>query len=114
MRAKIREQQTHFVYMVRCANGTYYTGYSTNVEKRVATHNAGKGARYTRAHLPVTLCAVWTFPSKAEAMRTERAIKGLPRAQKVQLIEQAQGDGPANAKPLIGQISVCKRKSRTQ
>src|SRR5262249_34245412 len=87
--AKLRAQ-THFVYMVRCCDGSLYTGYSTHVEKRVATHNAGKGARYTRAHLPVTLCAVWSFPNKGEALQAERAIKGLPRAEKVRLIEQAR------------------------
>ena len=80
----------HFVYIVRCANGTLYTGYSTNVEKCVSMHNTGKGARYTRAHLPVVLCAVWSFSTKGDALRAEWAIKGLPRAKKVQLIEQAQ------------------------
>jgi len=88
--AETKEQQSHFVYIVRCANDALYTGYSTNVDKRVATHNAGKGARYTRAHLPVILCAAWSFQSKGDALRAERAIKGLPRAKKVQLIEQAQ------------------------
>lgn len=83
-------QQCHFVYIVRCANGALYTGYSTNVDKRVAMHNAGKGARYTRAHLPVTLCAVWSFSNKGDALRAERGIKGLPRAKKAQLIEAGQ------------------------
>ncbi len=90
MMATTREQKRHFVYIVRCANNAFYTGYSTDVEKRVTTHNAGKGARYTRMHLPVVLCAVWSFPSKGEALQAERAIKGLPRAKKVRLIEQAQ------------------------
>jgi len=81
--------QTHFVYIVRCANGALYTGYSTDVEKRVATHNAGKGSRYTRSHLPVTLCASWSFQRKGDARRSERAIKRLSRARKVWLIEQA-------------------------
>lgn len=81
--------QLHFVYIVRCANGAFYTGYTTNVEKRVATHNAGKGARYTRAHLPVTLCASWSFESKGDALRAEWMIKGLPRARKQWLIKQA-------------------------
>ena len=81
--------QTHFVYMVRCGNGALYTGYTTNVEKRIATHNAGKGAHYTRSHLPVVLCASWFFQSKGDALRAERVIKGLPRARKQWLIEQA-------------------------
>ncbi len=91
--AKTKEQRTHFVYIVRCANDALYTGYSTNIDKRIATHNAGKGAHYTRSHLPVTLCAVWSFPSKGEALRAERAIKDLPRADKIRLIEQTlQGE----------------------
>ena len=88
--ANASKQQSHFVYIVRCANDALYTGYSTDVDKRIATHNAGKGARYTRAHLPVTLCAVWSFQNKGDALRAERVIKSLPRAKKVQLIEQAQ------------------------
>ena len=58
------------------------------MEKRIAIHNAGKGARYTRAHLPVTLCASWSFESKGEALRTEKLIKGLSRARKERLIGQ--------------------------
>jgi putative endonuclease len=72
----------HFVYLVQCSNGTFYTGYTTNVEKRVAAHNAGKGAKYTRAHLPVLLVASWSCSSKREALRAEWAIKRLSRAQK--------------------------------
>jgi putative endonuclease len=79
--------QAHFVYMLQCANGSFYTGYTTNVDKRVATHNAGKGARYTRAHLPVTLLASWSFPTKRDALRAEYAIKQLTRQQKVELIK---------------------------
>jgi putative endonuclease len=90
MMTKAGKQQTHFVYIVQCSDGSLYTGYSTDVEKRVAVHNTGKGARYTRAHLPVTLCAVWSFPNKGDALRAEHTIKGLPRARKVRLIEQAQ------------------------
>src|SRR5438874_141887 len=54
-------QQRHYVYIVKCVDGSLYTGYAKNVEQRVATHNAGKGGRYTRSHLPVTLLATWSF-----------------------------------------------------
>jgi putative endonuclease len=84
----------HFVYMLQCANGAYYTGYTTNIEKRLAIHNAGRGARYTRAHLPVSLLASWSFPSKGEALRAERAIKRLSRGQKERLIEQNRQGSP--------------------
>ena len=80
------EQQKHIVYMVQCIDGSLYTGYTTNVERRVAAHNAGKGARYTRSHRPVTLLASWSFSTKGEALRTERSIKRLPRVQKLHLI----------------------------
>ena len=90
-------QSLHFVYIVRCANGSLYTGYATDVQRRVATHNAGKGARYTRSHLPVTLLVSWSFQSKSEALRAEQAIKRLPRARKMRLIEQAlQGEEGGN------------------
>ncbi len=88
--------QTHYVYMVCCANGTLYTGYTINVERRIALHHAGKGGRYTRSHRPVSLMATWTFNSKGEALRAERELKRLPREQKLRVVEQMralQGEG---------------------
>ena len=79
-------QKRHSVYIVRCVDGSLYTGYTNNVEQRVATHNAGKGGRYTRSHLPVTLLVSWSFKSKNEALRAEHTIKRLPREQKWRLI----------------------------
>jgi putative endonuclease len=79
-------REAHYVYIVRCANDTLYTGYARNVQQRVATHNAGKGGHYTRAHLPVTLLAMWTFATKREALQEEYRIKQLTRKQKLQLI----------------------------
>jgi putative endonuclease len=88
--------QTHVVYMVSCADGTLYTGYTTNVERRIALHNAGKGGRYTRSHRPVSLVATWTFNSKGEALCAERELKRLPRKQKLRLAKQVmphEGEG---------------------
>jgi putative endonuclease len=82
------EQQSHFVYMLRCADETLYTGYTNDIPKRLAKHNAGKGARYTRARLPVTLLASWSFSTKGQALRAEFAIKSLPRSHKLRLIEE--------------------------
>jgi putative endonuclease len=82
--------------MVCCANGTLYTGYTINVERRIALHNAGKGGRYTRSHRPVSLMATWTFNSKGEALRAERELKRLPREQKLRVVEQMralEGEG---------------------
>lgn len=93
--------QTHFVYIVQCANRALYTGYTIDVEKRIALHNAGKGARYTRAHRPVMLLASWSFPTKGEALRIEHAIKALSRTQKLRLIADHQ---QGNAFSLPGNL----------
>ena len=76
-----------FVYVVRCGDGSLYTGISTDVEARVAVHNEGRGARYTRSRRPVTLVYVERRRLRSTALRREMAIKALPRAQKFLLIE---------------------------
>jgi putative endonuclease len=80
-------KEEHYVYIVQCANGSLYTGYSKNVHQRIETHNAGKGARYTRANRPVELLACCPFQSKSEALRAEYAIKQLPRHKKLAFIK---------------------------
>jgi putative endonuclease len=77
----------HYVYIVQCANGAFYTGYSKNVKQRIIVHNAGKGGRYTRANRPVELLACCQFQSKSEALRAEYAIKQLPRHRKLTFIQ---------------------------
>lgn len=83
------QARTHFMYVVRCADGTLYTGYSPDVEARVAAHNAGKGAKYTKARRPVELVASAAFASKHEAMSAEWHFKHLTRARKEELLGQA-------------------------
>lgn len=75
-----------FVYIVRCRDGTLYTGYTVDIQKRVATHNMGRGAKYTRSRLPVTLVFRRRLRSTGEALRAEAFIKQLNRADKEQLI----------------------------
>src|SRR5260370_18281532 len=87
---QVPDRQAHYVYMVCCANGTLYTGYTINVERRIALPNAGKGPRYTRSHRPVSLVPPWTFNSKGEALRAERELKRLPREQKLRVAEQVR------------------------
>ncbi|WP_220196485.1 GIY-YIG nuclease family protein [Ktedonospora formicarum] len=85
------EEQTgtgHFVYIVRCADGSLYTGYARDVTRRIKAHNQGRGGHYTRSHRPVTLAAHWRFSTKREALQTEYRIKRLSRPQKLLLIEQ--------------------------
>ena len=76
-----------FVYVVRCRDGSLYTGISTDVAGRVAVHNAGKGARYTRARRPVTVVHVERKRSRGNALKREAAIKALSRAEKMDLIQ---------------------------
>ena len=76
----------HYVYVARCANDSLYTGYSKNVFKRIAAHNAGKGAKYTRANRPIELLRVWSFETKTEALQAEYAFKQLSRSQKLALL----------------------------
>jgi putative endonuclease len=76
----------HYVYIVACDDGTYYTGYTTDLERRVAEHNEGAGAKYTRGRRPVELVHAETYDSQSAAMRREYAIKQLRRAEKEQLI----------------------------
>ena len=79
------------MYVIECADGTLYTGYTTDVERRVAEHDAGQGAKYTRGRTPVTLRHVESFGSRSAAMSREHAIKSLTRAEKQALIEAADG-----------------------
>ena len=76
----------HHVYIVRCADGTLYTGYALDPAARVAVHNGGRGARYTKSRLPVALVYTEAFESKSEALTREHQVKQLTRAQKDTLI----------------------------
>jgi len=76
---------THFVYIVRCSDGTLYTGYTTDVERRVAEHNAGTGAKYTRGRRPVRLVYQEAYATVTEAMQREYVIKQLRRRKKERL-----------------------------
>lgn len=76
----------NYTYILRCNDNTYYTGWTNNLEKRLEAHNAGKGAKYTKARLPVELIYYECFTTKKEAMSRECAIKRLTRAQKRKLV----------------------------
>ena len=75
-----------YCYIVECADGTYYTGWTVNPERRVAVHNKGRGARYTRMRGPVKLVYVEELPDKISAMKRELAIKKMDRRRKMKLI----------------------------
>jgi putative endonuclease len=76
----------HHVYVLRCADGSLYTGYTTDVERRVAEHDAGEGAKYTRGRTPVELVYSESFDSRSAAMSREYEIKQLSRREKAQLV----------------------------
>ena len=78
--------ESHCAYLLLCSDGTFYGGYTNNLEKRLKAHNSGKGAKYTRSRLPVELIYYEVFPSKEEAMSREWHIKRLTRRQKENLI----------------------------
>ncbi|RZI49025.1 GIY-YIG nuclease family protein [Lactococcus kimchii] len=81
----------HFTYVLECADKTLYCGYTTDIDKRFATHNAGKGAKYTKRRLPVKLVAVVVFDNKIEAMQCEWWFKHkLIRQQKLLLIKNKE------------------------
>lgn len=78
----------NYTYIVQCADGTLYTGWTTNVMRRLKEHNEGKaGAKYTRTKRPVNLVYYEGYETKEEAMRREYAIKQLTRKEKLELIE---------------------------
>lgn len=78
----------NYTYILQCGDGSYYTGWTNNLEKRIEDHNAGRGAKYTKSHLPVKLVYYETFLTKEEAMRREYQIKKLSRAEKEKLIQK--------------------------
>ena len=80
----------NFTYMLRCADGSYYVGWTNDLDKRLATHQAGRGGKYTRTHLPVELAYFETFSTKQEAMSREWHLKRLTHQEKESLIKANQ------------------------
>ena len=75
-----------YCYILECSDGTFYTGWSSDPERRLRQHNRGTGARYTRSRRPVRLVYVEELPDKSAALKRERAIKTLGRLKKLKLI----------------------------
>lgn len=80
----------NYAYLVRCADGTLYAGWTTDLARRVKAHNDGRGAKYTRSRRPVTLVYFETFDTQEEARKREAALKRLTRAEKLALIAAAR------------------------
>ena len=88
----MEKENKHFFYVLECKDTSFYAGYTNNLEKRIAAHNAGKGAKYTRARGPVKCIYYETFTTKEQAMSAEYAFKQLKRSQKIDYIRRASDE----------------------
>ena len=79
-----------YVYMLRCRDGSLYTGYTDDVQRRLHVHNSGKGAKYTRSRLPVILVYQEELPDKSAALKREIAIKQMRKPEKESLIKEKE------------------------
>lgn len=82
------EEKKNYTYILRCSDGTLYTGWTTDLKKRILVHNSGKGAKYTRCRLPVKLVYCEEFSTKSEAMRREVHIKRMNKLEKEALTQK--------------------------
>ena len=86
------------MYILVCVDGSFYTGYTKNIDNRAKLHACGKGARYTKMHKPKNVVYAEAFDSRAEAMKREKAIKRLSHQQKVQLVKRNKKSSSSNKK----------------
>lgn len=84
----MNEEEDYYVYMVRCSDGSLYTGSTNNLPARIEKHNRGEGARYTRGRRPVTLVYSESAASKSDALKREIQIKKMTRVDKLSLIKE--------------------------
>jgi putative endonuclease len=77
---------SYYVYVILCTDGSFYTGYTKNIDTRIKLHESGKGARYTRMHKPQKIAYLELFDTRTQAMKREKAIKKLTHQQKLNLI----------------------------
>lgn len=106
-----RPRASHFVYLLRCGDRTYYIGYTTDPAQRLAAHRAGHGARYTRGRGPLRLMALWRCPTITAAYRLELRLKRLPRKIKHRL---AAGRGMPDSLAAALRRAVAARIRRTR
>ena len=83
----MKRRNKHYVYIVECRNGSYYTGYAKDINKRIEIHNRGLGAKYLRGKLPVRLVYSKEYPYYQDALKAENSLKKLTRKQKQDLIQ---------------------------
>lgn len=100
MRKKIKRKDIFYVYIVKCKNGTYYTGYTNNLENRIKLHNKGDGAKYLKGKVPVKLVYAKEYKYYKNALHGERNLKKLTRKEKEQLIKNYE-NGPHRFEPNL-------------
>ncbi|MCA1032853.1 GIY-YIG nuclease family protein [Bacillus timonensis] len=88
----MESSKKYYFYVVECVDGSYYAGYTTNVENRIKTHNDGKGAKYTRGRTPISLLFYKVYDSKSEALKAEINFKRLSRKRKEAIIAKELGE----------------------
>ncbi|PLT27767.1 GIY-YIG nuclease family protein [Peribacillus deserti] len=96
----MEKNNKHYFYVLECKDGSYYAGYTNNLEKRVSTHNEGKGAKYTRGRGPVRLIYSQTFMEKSDALKMEYQFKQLNRTGKERFIREGGNKNDVAAKKL--------------
>lgn len=94
------EKNEHYFYVLTCRDGSFYGGYTNNLERRIQLHNDGKGAKYTRGRGPVKLTYYKGFENKGDALRAEYYFKKLTRKQKLDFLVREIGDDDVEAKEL--------------
>ena len=92
------ESKGHYFYVLMCNDGSYYAGYTNDLQKRLKTHNEGKGAKYTRGRLPVSIIYHEEFQTKQEAMKAEYAFKQLDRKKKENFLMKEVGEAHETTK----------------
>lgn len=105
--------EKNYTYLLQCADGTLYCGWTNHLKERVEAHNAGKGAKYTKTRRPVTLVYYEEFATKQEAMRREWAVKQLSRLQKLELITayQKKKNGGPEGPAILAEAMPQRRTS---
>lgn len=89
----------NYTYMIECSDGTFYTGWTNDIEKRIRMHNAKKGAKYTRSRTPVRLVYLEVWDTKQKAMQREAKVKKMSRREKEKLVREYQYENPLSSHP---------------
>ncbi|MDT3843825.1 MAG: GIY-YIG nuclease family protein [Bacillota bacterium] len=113
-RTKNPTERSNFTYLLRCADGTLYCGWTNDLEHRLKAHNSGRGAKYTKSRRPVTLAYYEAFETRNEAMRREAAIKKLTKDEKENLVREGGAEvesGRRGRKAVIGEEYQEEEKS---